>query len=516
MLPPTSARLRLATRLCVLGVLGVLAGCAADLEPGQPASSARPIVNGERTTDFPTTGVLLAGSNPAGLMCSGTLIGCDRFLTAAHCVCRGEGSACQSPAPEQPLRVYLQNAGFFAVLRRHVHPDYSFPDNDIAVLELSRPAVGLIPSPLAAASVPLGTEATIVGFGRSGGGQEDYGIKQAGPVLTAECPPDAAGPGHICWAFDGEGSNTCNGDSGGPLFIEQDGALAVAGVTSGGTRRDCLAGDRSYDTDVFTFLEFVQRRSGGPDALGQPVCGEVPHVGQPGAEVLSEQGELPAGGTAELQVEVPRGTSELRVALNANEGTEVAFYLGRGEDVSPAAHDCAAEGPGAYGYCSVVAPLAGTWTVQVMARSPGAYQLTATLLGGSPVAEDDAYQASAGAPLAVAAGEGVLTNDGEGALTAELDGAPLHGEVELAADGGFVYTPPPGFVGADSFRYLARGEAAAGAAEVVIEVTAAEEETPEEDEGGCSSSGGSGGGAPAALALLLLAFTLRRERARVR
>src|SRR5687768_5172867 len=87
----------------LLAVL-VLAGCAPEPELGR---GAHPIVNGQATTEFPTTGILLSGSSPATLLCSGTLIGCDRFLTAAHCVCWGDGGDCQSPTPDETLRVYL-------------------------------------------------------------------------------------------------------------------------------------------------------------------------------------------------------------------------------------------------------------------------------------------------------------------------------------------------------------------------------------------------------------------------
>src|SRR5687768_6973209 len=181
-------------RLLLTGV-AALAGCTAELAAVD--DEARPIVNGTATTDYPTTGILLAGSSPAQLLCSGTLIGCDVFLTAAHCVCFGRGSECQDTTPDDTLRVYLQNVGFLPVTRRHVHPDFDFPDADVAVLELARPVTGVTPSPLQAADVALGTTGTIVGYGRSGGNQEDYGIKQAGDIVTADCPADASGPGHL-------------------------------------------------------------------------------------------------------------------------------------------------------------------------------------------------------------------------------------------------------------------------------------------------------------------------------
>ena len=49
---------------------------------------ARRIVNGFPSRSHPAVGALLAGSDPhnAQAWCTGTLVGCDKFLTAAHCV----------------------------------------------------------------------------------------------------------------------------------------------------------------------------------------------------------------------------------------------------------------------------------------------------------------------------------------------------------------------------------------------------------------------------------------------
>jgi hypothetical protein len=54
---------------------------------------------------------------------------------------------------------------------------------------------------------------------------------------------------------------------------------------------------------------------------------------------------------------------------------------------------------------------------------------------------------------------GVLHNDitgGSGPLSARLEGAlPEHGDLEFLPDGGFIYTPHPGFAGIDTFTYVA-------------------------------------------------------------
>jgi MYXO-CTERM domain-containing protein len=483
-----------------------LAGCSAELEV---SDQARPIVNGEATTDFPTTGILLSGSSPASLLCSGTLIGCDMFLTAGHCVCFGDGDSCQSTTPDDTLRVYLQNVGIVSVERRHVHPGYSFPDNDVAVLELARPVAGVRPTPLASAEVTLGTTGTIVGFGRSGGNLDDYGIKQFGDIVTDDCPAAADGPGHLCWHYQGEGANTCNGDSGGPLFVDQGGTVAVAGITSGGTRGDCLDGDRSYDTDVFTFVDYIVASSGGAGRLGQQTCGEVPHLGQEGSTVVADQGRIDSGALVPLEFEVPAGTSEVRVTFNATDGADVDLRIRQGEAPTATEHDCEAVGPSSYGFCGVDAPAPGTWHAALSAKDTADYQLTVTTLGGAPIALDDAYAASADTALEIAAGEGVLINDepsARGPLSAEIETEPEHGTLALAPDGSFSYTPEAGYIGADRFTYRASDGTQATAAVVALTISAGGDE--EEDEGGCGcATDGGGGGWPGALLLLALVAT---------
>lgn len=83
--------------------------------------------------------------------------------------------------------------------------------------------------------------------------------------------------------------------------------------------------------------------------------------------------------------------------------------------------------------------------------------------GGPPQAGDDAYRTEQGITLVVPA-PGVLGNDTGGATGAVKASDPANGTVSLAADGGFSYTPRPGFTGLDSFTYRATG--ATGQSEV--------------------------------------------------
>jgi len=99
----------------------------------------------------------------------------------------------------------------------------------------------------------------------------------------------------------------------------------------------------------------------------------------------------------------------------------------------------------------------------------------AAMINRPPVAVDDAYNASQGTPLTIAA-PGVLANDTDpdgDPLVAELAADPAHGAITLNANGSFSYVPDPGFVGVDSFIYLADdGTEFSAAATVTITVSA--------------------------------------------
>ena len=499
--------------------LCLLVACAIDSAPGDgdapgPGQVSRPIVNGDMTHAYPSAGALLFGADPAEatIQCSGTLIGCDTFLTAAHCVCPGDGPDCQSAAPAQPYQVFFQHAGFFEVVGVRVHPGFSFPDNDVAVLTLARPVTGINPTPLQDAAPGLGTTGTIVGFGRTGGSSFEYGLKYEGPITTGTCPDGIDPAGKVCWTFNGTGdANTCNGDSGGPLFFTTGGVTRVGGITSGGVDAACLAGDNSYDNDVFTYRAFIE--AGSP--IAQASCGSLPHVGSSEVAIESDQGRLAEGDKASLTVEVPRGTTELRVALNSTDGSPANFDLSvqRG-GVQDAAMSCSAATPSAYEFCDVSSPEPDVWNVEVRALAAGGdYQVVATIIGGGPVGVDDAYTAFGGHALEIDSGDGVLANDQAplGALSAEVVTPPLHGELTLAADGSFVYTPEASYVGSDSFEYRASdgSYATSGLATFTVEP---ESEAPGGGGvfAGCAAGGGSGTWL-AGLALLGLVLVLGRR-----
>lgn len=403
------------------------------------AQPIRPrIVNGIVTSDFPTTGALLSGSNPltADTRCTGTLIGCETFLTAAHCVCDTDGVDCTGLNPPDPsgLTVYLQHAGFFTVTSIALRSDYDFPIADVAVLKLGTPITGIAPTPLDTTGAGTGMSGTIAGFGRTGGSNSDYGIKRSGQVVTAACGESASDTTSICWEFSdplgppGTDSNTCNGDSGGPLFIDYGSGLRVAGVTSGGDSSNCLPTDNSYDARVSFYASWIQSE-GGAD-LSNTTCGSGPQVGDAATTVDAFDGQLNGITTQALYpITVAAGTTNLRIALNGEDRSSIDFdlYAKQGAPPTTGDHDCAAADVGQYGYCEFNAPSPGTWYVLVdRFAGSGTYQLTVTSFGtdcslpgqtgnpcddGNECTTDDSCQA--GSCAGTTLGDGSPCDDGE-------------------------------------------------------------------------------------------------------
>ncbi len=91
-----------------------------------------------------------------------------------------------------------------------------------------------------------------------------------------------------------------------------------------------------------------------------------------------------------------------------------------------------------------------------------------------PIAVDDVYTATQALPLTVPA-PGVLENDIDpdlaNVLTAAQLTSPAYGDVRLAIDGGFVYTPTIGFAGEDAFTYFASDGVFTSTATVSITAT---------------------------------------------
>lgn len=202
--------------------------CAPDL-----AAEQRAILGGNQTQvgDFPTVIAMLFQGSP---QCTGTLIRPDLVLTAAHCVdSLSFGLSPEDFAAQVTVRVdsVLAQSGGFTVraLATVADPDFSLDDlssDDIGLIFLEEPVTDRLPSPidLDPARVLVGETITAVGYGinnvNNGNSGRQFVLEE--PIVGCDNPGSVVNGSEaklLCYD-QRDGTGKCNGDSGGPSFLD--------------------------------------------------------------------------------------------------------------------------------------------------------------------------------------------------------------------------------------------------------------------------------------------------------
>lgn len=226
-----------------------------------------PIIGGTTTTvgEYPSVVALEIGQG----LCTGILITKDWVLTAGHCVDPSVVGEPNQAMLTAHTRVHFNSVNINSAPGMVVNASDTIMDpmfnvnalgaHDMGLIKLATPVTTVAPSPvnLVAASAPIGTVLTMVGFGTTqaggtGGAGVEYDLRNR-MVVACGSLPQGAGAGLsdanlLCYAqTDGKGK--CEGDSGGPSFAMINGKATVVGVTSFGDQ-SCTTFGTDTRTDI--------------------------------------------------------------------------------------------------------------------------------------------------------------------------------------------------------------------------------------------------------------------------
>ena len=215
-------------------------------------------------------------------ICGGVLINQLQVLTAAHCFGSSRWISAQD-TQKFWVRVGLsgtqKNVGIKRNLKKIlIHQDYylsgnpQVPYNDLAILQLSE-RVDLEPVTLIPPEVKyLESEVLVRGFGATNN-KENLIQPDFVPDLPTQlqqtrlkvfsfksCAPRDQRPDHtmLCTREMVQASQTCLGDSGGPVILEQEDRKYLVGLVSWSPYGRCGKNDPNYLVKISHFMDWIQ------------------------------------------------------------------------------------------------------------------------------------------------------------------------------------------------------------------------------------------------------------------
>ena len=225
----------------------------------------------------------MVGGQPS-YCCTGTLIAPQVVVTAGHCFpCTGNGSNTAVVFVGSDV----DDSGHTFTGRAVRHPDYNDnAANDVAVILLDQPVPGVTPRRLATPSeISRMTFGRVMGFGsNNNSGIGGFGVKRMVDVPVASLACDRLGEAQkfgcdsgleLVAGFVGLGTDSCNGDSGGPIYAlidddaRQDENWVLVGATSRATNLATMScGDGGVYARLDKFRSFLDPFLGATDGGG--------------------------------------------------------------------------------------------------------------------------------------------------------------------------------------------------------------------------------------------------------
>lgn len=228
---PLLKKLLAASALAVVAAAAAVATSAAQAEEGPTSSGSGDDVG----TNIVGGGVqeevlpwISALHRDGGFTCTSSQVAAEWVITASHCVESGGNFTVRIGSLQRS-----SGGTERAVSEVHMHPDYDWPNFDIALLKLSEPFENQYAPMAAAEDLELGQATTLYGWGSenadwSGPLPEDLKYSN-GNSSDQGCDWENI----ICVVGDG---GVAGGDSGGPVFVQSPatGEWVQAGVCAVG------------------------------------------------------------------------------------------------------------------------------------------------------------------------------------------------------------------------------------------------------------------------------------------
>ncbi|KAJ1835334.1 hypothetical protein LPJ63_001222 [Coemansia sp. RSA 2711] len=241
------------------------------------------IIGGARVPDgtYPFAVRLTITTASDNLLCGGALVDRGLVVTAAHCMVDTTNNAVFAPSEVSVCYGASSITKQSCTTARNVtvHPDYDplTLSNDIAAIQISplTLSANVATVPVYAGKLPAGTNLTTMGWGKTESDSSSslpaslmsVGIEIGDANTCQQAQPSyksADGPEVCSVNALTPGKDSCQGDSGSPTVVDDNGVVYLAALTSSGVDLadpgavDCATKDGlAFYTHVYHFIDFV-------------------------------------------------------------------------------------------------------------------------------------------------------------------------------------------------------------------------------------------------------------------
>jgi trypsin len=266
-----------------LGSMALAAWTGCVQEPAVGSDQA-PILGGSAATvgQYPTV-VAVVNSG----LCTGTLVGSQWVMTAAHCVDPQVLGFSTQDQVTANTSVLIDTTNVFQAGGRQIRAADTIPnpgfsinalgDNDIALIKLASAVTDREPTPInrVASDAPPGVHVTQVGFGMTNVSDQNSAGKLyvLADKASQSCSPIEGSNSLLLCYSQTDGTGKCEGDSGGPSFATINGVRRVVGVTSFGDQSCTQFGaDTRVDAETAFLFQHAPELQCQADGICNTVC----------------------------------------------------------------------------------------------------------------------------------------------------------------------------------------------------------------------------------------------------